>query len=518
MKEKNIKTGLCSLRLENIEKSLNMGFDYTIKKATFSILDFKVSGNRQLVTKTECEKAKDTLLNKPLLCQYIPSDNYDTENPNDDFGDHMEVEIELRDGKEYITTLTHAIGTCISVYIGTIKDENNNDMEVLLADFLLWFDRYPNEILLINDFYEKGENLYSSCEYYYTSYTINESGFECPKDITFAGHTILGSRTNKVAPSYQSSELISFNSKWNKAINSLKSNNYLDYNKLNKTSKEENNSMENKFLKALNELSIGDLRSSIMSALGDVMTGNEYENLWISNYGIFSESKYFIYETYEDSKWVNYKVTYSLGENDSIVLNYEGKEKVEGQYTYVSVNELEKSSNELVEKENKINELNETIISLNEKVVEKSTNEKEKVGELQTTLASLNSKIEEMKPIVDEYNKAQFEKAFNEASENFKAKFISVNALDVFEDKTTQELIKESVNSDETISNKAKFSLNSLIVENIKSVVEIVDTDDIMSKNEHISINSVQKLNDTENLINNDTDSIYAEEYGINYK
>ena len=275
--------------------------------------------------------------------------------------------------------------------------------------------------------------------------------------------------------------------------------------------------MENKFLKALNEISLGDLRSKILGQLGNVMTANEYEYMWLSNYSIFPESKYFIYETYEDSKWVNYKVTYSLGENDSIVLNYEGKEKVEGQYTYVSVNELEKSSNELVDKENKINELNETIISLNEKVVEKSTNEKEKVGTLETTLASLNSKIAEMKPIVDEYNKAQFEKAFNEASENFKAKFISVNALDLFEDESTQELIKESVNADETISTKAKFSLNSLIVENIKPVVENVDTDDIMSKNEHISINSVQKLNDTENLINNDTDSIYAE-YGINYK
>lgn len=551
MEEQNKKQGLCALRLEKIEKSSNSEkpTDFTIKKATFSILDFELSGNKQLVTKEECEKAKDTLLNKPLLCQYIVSDNGDNENPNDDFGDHGEIEIELRNGGEYLSALTHAIGTCVNVYIGIVKDENNNDIECLLADFVLWFDRYPNEIMLIDDFYEKGEMLYSSCEYYYTSFTINDDGIECPQNITFSGHTVLGSRSNKVDPSYQSSKLVSFNSKWNKAINSLnnkqnKINNQisdeslqsgenLDSNKLkqNNTQKEEIKTMENKFLKALNELSVGDLRSAILTALGDVITANEYENLWISNYGIFSESKYFIYETYEDNKWVNYKVNYSLGEGDTVVVDYATKQKVEGQYTYVSVNELqdleasknalvelEKSQNDLDTANAKIEELNGEIKSLNAKVVEKSSNSKvdtEKFNELTDKLVSLNSMVAEMQPIVDKYNQEVFEKSYNEAKENYKVKFTSVNALDVFDEESTQELIKESINQNKEKADKAIFSLNSLIVNSIKPIEEKTDTDDILSTTPKISINQVIKSEDTKELT--DVEDNVLSKYGLNY-
>lgn len=508
------KTGQIKMSLNELNIVEN---DPTILRGVCIVHDFEVSGNGQVITEEVASENIQTLIGKRICCKYIKREDNSGE---DSLGSHEEYETVDRNGEEAIQSNTEAIGFIEDVFIDDFTDSQGITKRVVYANVVLWNDdKYKDIIGLMSEWLEKGIKINMSVEYLYYNFT-SKNGIEyINSPIIYIAHTLLNSEDRgdmlEVLPSYECARLLSFNELqvWNKAVSSLKCDN-----KLNKTSKEENNSMENKFLKALNELSIGDLRSSIMNALGDVMTGNEYENLWISNYGIFSESKYFIYETYEDSKWVSYKVAYSLGENDSIVLDFEGKEKVEGQYTYVSVNELEKSSNELVEKDNKINELNETIISLNEKVVEKSTNEKEKVGELETTLASLNSKIEEMKPIVDEYNKAQFEKAFNEASENFKAKFVSVNALDVFEDKATQELIKESVNSDETISNKAKFSLNSLIVENIKSVVEIVDTDDIMSKNEHISINSVQKLNDTENLINNDTDSIYAEEYGINYK
>ena len=529
-----IKKGLCSLRLEKVEKSINSenNKDFTIKQATFSILDFENSGNKQRVTKEECEKAKDTLLNKPLLCQYVPSDNDDIENPNDDFGDHGEEEVTLRDGSEYISTSTHAIGTCVNVYIGTVKDENGNDIECLLADFVLWFDRYPNEIMLINDFYEKGEILYSSCEYYYTAFSLDEDGIELPKNITFSGHTILGSRSNKVEPSYQSSKLCSFNSKWNKAINSLKSNNQLDSNKLkeNNSQKEEIKTMENKFLKALNEISLGDLRSKILGQLGNVMTANEYEYMWLSNYSIFPESKYFIYETYnsEAEKWVNYKVTYEVGEDDSLTVNYDAKEKVEYQYTLVTVDdmqssmnakaELEKSQGELKSANEKIEELNGEIKSLNEKVTEKSNNSKvdtDKYNELTDKLLSLNTLVSEMQPIVDKYNAEIFEKALNQATEDYKKKFESVNALDVFDEESTQELVKQSVNSDKEKANEAKYSLNELIVNSIKPVETKVDSDDILENQPKISINQVKKAEDTKELT--DVEDNVLSEYGFNY-
>jgi hypothetical protein len=238
-----------------------------------------------------------------------------------------------------------------------------------------------------------------------------------------------------------------------------------------------------------------------------------------------------VYETYEDSKWVNYKVTYTLGENDAIILDYANKEKVEGQYTYVSVNELheletsknakvelEQSKNELDTANAKIEELNGEIKSLNEKVVEKSNNAKvdtDKFNELTDKLVSLNSLVAEMQPIVEKYNAEVFEKSFNEAKESYKVKFTSVNALDVFEEDSTQELIKESINQNKEKANEAIFNLNSLIVNSIKPVDEKVDTDDILSSTPKISINQVVKAEDTENLTN--VDENVLSEYGFNY-
>ena len=512
--DKYNKTGSVKMSLNELNIVEN---DPTILRGICIVHDFKISGNGQIITEEVATENMQTLVGKRICCKYIKrEDNYG----EDSLGSHEDYETLDRNGNEAIQSDTEAIGFIEDVFIDDYTDMNGITKRVVYANIVLWNDdKYKDIIGLISEWMEKNIKIVMSVEYLYYNFESKEGAEYINSPIIYIAHTLLNSEVRgdmlEVLPSYECARLLSFNELqvWNKAVSSLKSDN-----KLNKTDKEENINMENKFLKALNELSIGDLRSAIMNALGDTMTGNEYENLWISNYGIFSESKYFIYETYEDSKWVDYKVTYSLGENDVIVLDYAGKVKVEGQFTYVSVNELEKSNNDLVEKDNKINELNETIISLNSKVVEKSTNEKEKVGVLETTLASLNSKVEEMQPIVDEYNKAQFEKSFNEASESLKVKFVSVNALEVFEDKSTQELIKESVNADLGISNKAKFSLNSLIVENIKAVISNVDSDDMMSSTEKISINSVKKLGDNENLINNDTDSAYAEEYGINYK
>lgn len=520
------KKGLCSLKLENVEKVLNSdNNDFTIRFATFSVLDFNESGNAQIVDKDECELAKNTLLNKPLLCQYLPSNNDDNDNPNDDFGNHGEVEIKLRNGGEYISTNTHAVGTCVNVFFDTVKDDNGNDVECFLAKFELWFDRYPNEIMLMNDFFESGDELYSSCEYYYSSFFMDENGIEHPKKITFSGHTLLGSRDNKIEPAYQTSKLISFNSKWNKALNSLKSNKELGFNieknqSKNDVQKEENETMENIFLNAIkskNEISLGDLRSKILGQLGDLMTANEYEYMWLSNYSIYPDGKYFVYETYdnESEKWVNYKVTYTVDVDDNLTVNYDTKEKVE--YQLVTVEDLTKSVNALNEANDKIKTLEGEVKSLNEQATEKSNNSKaDEFKELTDKLVALNSLVETMKPIVDKYNEGEYQKALNSAMNTYKEKFTSVNALDVFESDETQALIKKSVNADKKEADKATIELNTLVVNSIKPVQNEINTDDIMTDTTRISINQVKKSeNENKNLLDS-KDAILAE-YGLNY-
>ena len=75
------------------------------------------------------------------------------------------------------------------------------------------------------------------------------------------------------------------------------------------------------------------------------MPAAEYEYVWISNYGIYPEGKYFLYETYEDEEWINYKINYSVDDNDKLTVDYENKEKVT--YALVSVNSLKEVENEL---------------------------------------------------------------------------------------------------------------------------------------------------------------------------
>jgi hypothetical protein len=395
-----------------------------------------------------------------------------------------------------------------------------------------------------------------SVEYYYFNYIVKDRVEYIQSPILFNAHTILNSEDRgdsiEVLPSYDCATLVSFNElkeQWNKALNSLnkstnnkndnkiineqnnslQSSENLDSNKLKQTNniqKEEIQDMENIFLKSLNEISLGDLRSKILGQLGDVMTANEYEYMWLSNYSIFPESKYFIYETYdkEAETWVNYKVTYSVDENDSLTVNYESKEKVQYDVVLVSVNELhelETSKNAKVELETanaKIEELDSQVKSLNEKLVEKSNNAKvdtDKFNELTEKLVSLNSMVAEMQPIVEKHNAEVFEKSFNEAKESYKVKFTSVNALDIFEEDATQELIKESINQDQNKADKAIFSLNSLIVNSIKPTEEKIDTDEVILGSAKVSINQVVKAEDTKDLT--DIKDNVLSEFGFNY-
>lgn len=491
--------------------------DPTIMKAKLIVFDFLESGNHQCITQAVAEENISTLIGKRICCKYISKDNNEG---IDALGSHEETETTDRCGNEVIYCETDAIGFIDNVYIDDYTDENGNTKKVVYADAILWTDDHYKDIInLLKEWLNNGIKIVMSCEYLYFNFIMKDGIEYIQSPILFTAHTLLNSEDRgeaiEIAPSYECASMLSLNEleSYNKAINKLKVNN---------SKKEETNNMENKFLKALNELSVGDLRSSIMTALGDVMTGNEYENLWISNYGIFPESKYFIYETYEDSKWVNYKVTYSLGENDIIVLDYTNKEKVEGQYTYVSVNELQKSENavkDLEQANGKIEELNSKIKSLNEKVTEKSKNNKadvEKFTELTETLVALNSKVAKMQPIVDKYNEDNFQKALNEAIKKYKEKFTSVNALDKFEEDEVQNLIKDLVGSDSDVSMKALNSLNNLLVDSISSLQK-EDIDDIMSNTTKISINQISKLKDNNDLIANDSDEIYKDKYGINY-
>lgn len=503
------KKGLCSLRLEGMNKVYNKKGveDMTLVRATFSILDFSASGNKQIVPKKVALECMNTLKYKPLVCNYIETTDYDE--PNDKFTDHEETEIVLRNGDEYISQNTHAIGVCEDVYMGVIENENNEEVDVILGDFLLWLYRYPNEISLINDFYTNGKTLYTSCEHYYKSNEKDENGNEIINSVLFDGHCVLG---DGIEPAYNSSKLVAFNEEWEKAINNKKE----ELKSLNK--KEEFETMEKKnvffeYFKSNNALAVGSYKWRIFDELEKVMMAEEYNNMWLSEYNIFPTENYFIYDTWtEEGGYKQYKVEFSVDTEDKLTVNYEGKIEVAYQTELVEVKkslntkvteletltkdleskdkELQKSLNSNTEITDKLDKANELVISLNAKVEE------------------LNKNIEEMQPIVEQYNEAEFEKALNSLKDEYREKFENIGAVDIFNEESTQELIKKSVNA---TSNEFKGQLNQLIVDNVKVSAkdEKTEEDDVVK-----SVNSVIKSKETKNLVKDIVDP-YEEMCGI---
>jgi len=488
----NLK-GICNLQLNSITTVDN---DPTLIKCTFSILDFEVSGNKQIVSKELALEAASTLSLKPLLCQYFSNTNY--ENPNDHFGSHGQFKTKDRYGNEVIATNTIAIGTSNETggYIGTVQDENGNDIEVLMCDFYIWVDRFTDIANLINEMWQAGINLKSSCEYLYKNFKVEDGITYIQGPLIFTGHCLLKSNENnmgEVRPAYDSSQLVSFNERFEKAIcqaiqnqNSQIENIDID---INQTQKEVNEVMENKFYKALCELSFGDIREKIMTYLLKNMSAEEFQYVWISNYGIYDT--YFVYENYENGKYVNYKVSYSKTETD-ITVDLASKVVVERESVWVEVGTMTSTVNELNTKietlTSDLSVANETITTLNTEKSELET----KFNSASDTILTLNAQVEELKPLAEQFNTEKIEKSINEKKEFYSTKFKALNASDKFESEEVQELIKVSINENDEGKN-AILSLNSMLVDlvSIKTTPERFEVRELGSKNENLIPTSI---------------------------
>lgn len=269
---------------------------------------------------------------------------------------------------------------------------------------------------------------------------------------------------------------------------------------------------ENVMFKSLCELSLGDIRTKIMTELSKTMTAEEFNYVYVSNYTIYDN--YFVYENYEDNKWVYYKVPYTKNEKE-VTIDLGAKVVVERDSIWVEVGQMEAVQNSLNDANAKIEELiqslnereqsmkskEEMIASLNSKI-ETLENEKveitNKFNEQADMVVSLNAKIKEFEPIVEEYNKEQYEKALNTAIDFYKEKFENVGAISEFEKEETMGLIKKSISSDESEAIKAKFSLNEMIVERIKTTNSKKEEN---SGTINVSLNSTIKAKDNKDLL-----------------
>lgn len=465
--------------------------DPTLLDAEIIIHDFEVSENGQCITKEVCEENKESLVGKRITCQYINADDNDGLDALGGHGEYVGVD---RNGNEHIYTDSIAIGFIKEVYIGT-----HNNKECLMGKCVLWRDdKYKDITDLLLEWDRKGIKICCSCEYLYLNYEFKDGIEYIKSPIIYTAHTLLNSEERGevgiVQPAYDIAT-ISFNEikSWNNAINSLN-------HKLNK--KEEDTPMVNQIFemrKSSNAISAGDLEWKIWDAFANILTHNEYESMWLSKYNIYTEEKYVIVELYIEDKYARYKVLYNIDENEVVTVDWENRIEVQYVTDYKEVQmslnskteelatlkvkneEMEISLNEKTlaitelqgakeEIETKLNESNEMVIGLNSKI-----------SELNDEITSLNATIESMKPIVEAHEQAEFERKLNSLKEIYSDKFSKINATDVYELDSTQELIKNSIND---TTNECLLKLNQLLVDSIKTTIKFdEDTENIKSIN-----------------------------------
>ncbi|GLI82326.1 hypothetical protein ANABIO32_00120 [Rossellomorea marisflavi] len=431
--------------------------DPTILKCTFIVLDYEKSGNNAIVEKDVALEGGKTLINKPIVAKYNEAD--EANSPTDNFGGHEQYLGEDRYGELTVKSDTVPIGVFTTEGYNLSVVIDGVSREVMAADAVLWKSRFPDACDLLQEWFDSGIKINTSCEYLYSNFSFIDGIEYHNSPIYFEGHAILASEDRgdikEVLPAYESATLLSFNeiNKFNRLVAQA-----IDQ----KDDKEDENMPE--LFKKVCELSHGDIRSLLYSKLDASLAENEYS--WISD----------VYETYfvaniysfsEENEFDKYfKFNYSKN-GEEVEVDLESKSEVKVKRDWVEVTEVQQMQNSLEEKETKLNEIQTQLNSATEKVTA-LTSEKDglltKYNDAATKLTQLNSQVEELSPYKDQVENEKFEKALNEKKEFYAAKFKALNASEKFGEDAIQELVKKAVNEDEE-GNNAILQLNTMLVD-----------------------------------------------------
>ncbi|MFI2856805.1 hypothetical protein ACH6EH_06665 [Paenibacillus sp. JSM ZJ436] len=439
-----------------VVNSVTENIDPTLLNVTFVVHDFELSGNGQVITKEIALENAHTLLNKPLVCKYYPALNGNSS--TDALGTHEQFIGVDRYGNDDLQMDTIPVGVITTE--GYVLDIEGT--EVLAVDGVLWRDRFEDVCGLLLEWYQRGVKIISSVEYYYKNYTHKDGVEYIESPILYSGHCLLNSEQRGdhkiVTPAYESSHLLSFND--------LKQFNKLVAQALNQSSKEGVG-----MFKKVCELSHDDIRSQLYGALNDALSDEEYYDSWIVE--VFDNR--FIYHTWvQDVGTKFYEVAYTKTESeDKVNVDFANKVEVieERSWTKANINaDIQQQLNESIEK---IEALNSDLTSSNQKL-ETISQEKESLltqfNDASEKLVSMNQLVEELQPYKEQVESEKLQQAINEQTEFYSAKFNAVNAADKFASDEVQELIKLSINEDET-GKDAKLQLNSILVEMVQPIL-----------------------------------------------
>lgn len=479
--------------------------DFTLKLAKFNVIDDSLSlnkglsGKRQRILLEELIIAMETLKDKPVKARYFEVS--DSGEKDDHLGDHEQGVKTDRDGDDYIGFDTVPIGHFITK--GEIEEVDG--VSTVVAYAVLYAYNFPDQIALLEEWLSNEIKINTSCEYLYNNYEVVDDEEHIKLPIIFTAHTILNSESrgdSKVIDgAYDNSMLISMNKKveWNSSLNTAVC-------QLKSEEGENNMEKEKKMLQRICQLSHDDIRYKLYSVLRDNLTANDYWDVWI--YDVYDDKFIYVLWNEETSQNDYFEVTYTISEDDTITMDFEGKVEVERDWVSVS-NSLVLKDAELVTALNTIKELEDAaalvvpvttpdpVVSTNSvdaDALETATN---KIVDMTNEMTVMNSKLESLEDIRVAHEKTVFETALNSRKELFKVKFEALNALEKFETEEVQTMIIDSIKNETLLT-----SLNSMIVE----LVSVPKTESKEDKEDKVIANFNSKV--VEDLIPVETNGV----------
>ena len=400
--------------LQLVLNEIRKSDDPTLLECTFVVLDYEKSNNNVVVSREVALQGAKTLLNKPIVAAYR-----EVEEPNtntDNFGSHEDYLSVNRYGDLTIKTDTEAIGVFTTEGYETVVNVDGKDKTVLAADAVLWRTRFSDACDLLLEWYDRGININTSCEYLYSNYSFKDGVEYHHSPIYFEGHAVLASEnrgeTSEVLPAYESSKLLSFN----------------EINKFNK------------------------LVAQAIDQQKDAL--KEVKNM---------EEKEVIQEEVKEEQVTEEVVTETPAE--------EVKEEV------VEPEKVEEPSVEAPVENEEVTALKSELAQLKEelsKVKAEKDSLHEQFNSATEKLTQLNSQVLELQPFKEQVESETFAKSLNAKKDFYSAKFTALNAKEKFDSEEVQALVGKTVFETEE-GKEAILQLNTMLVEMVEVKTEVTN-------------------------------------------
>ena len=425
---------LSNKRIINLSNAVDN--DTTVKKAIMLITTLDEPNlNGTIIMKENATAHMNTLVNKPCLAYY-----YVDEDGIERLGDH-EYKLELDEdgnivGVHFNTT---PIGVFTRVWIDTVGNYDPNasledkNKEAIFAEAILWSERFPNTMRVVEDMFDNGISV-SSYEIDVYKSQITSQGKKSLIDFCFIGHTLLG--VPPACPVSGIKELSQLNEDKFIMSNALRKD--LKINNINK-----NNIIENKKNKDFASIERGKdnmpdknkegkivaTKEDVLKNLASITDNDLYSKLWKAINDTDNDTWYYIayvfpyeYKAYaytwasEDTEFIEF--TYSVNSDDTISIT--GQKDVKMNFVPVEDNnngtgDNENASKELIstlkknlaEKDKKINKSTKELSDKNDAILEIQNKLTAKEQEIATKEEEINS----LKPFKEKVEKAEKEQA-----------------------------------------------------------------------------------------------------------